>query len=165
MQKSTRCVISEQTPAAFRRTPKGRRQTESRHSSQAYLRNAPHTPNRRDSRTLSKLCTAPNDKNFPKSTRTMRNETTLCHEKAGALGGSSRREWEVWRERDASFKRRPSPSKVSLKPSDTSPLRATRANRRRGRRLTRFSRSGRRREHGNASQHSRACRLWRDSRP
>ena len=109
-------------------------------------------------------------KTSPKSTRAMQSETTLCHEKAGALGGSSRRVWEVGRERDASFKRRPSPSKVflpprSFKPSDTSPLRATRANRRRERRLTRFSRSGRRREHGNASQRSRACRLWRDSRP
>ena len=57
------------------------------------------------------------------------------------------------------------PPPRSFKPSDTARLRATRANRRRGRRLTRFSRSGRRREHGNASQRSRACRLWRDSRP
>ena len=42
----------------------------------------------------------------------MQSETNLRHVRAGALGGSSRREWEVWRERDASFKRRPSPSKV-----------------------------------------------------
>ena len=109
-------------------------------------------------------------KTSPKSTRAMQSETALCHERAGALGGSSRRVWEVRRERESSFKRTPSPSKVfppprSFKPSETVPLRATRANRQRGRGLTRFSRLSRRREHGNASQRSRACRLWRDSRP
>ncbi len=44
----------------------------------------------------------------------MRNETTLCHEKAGALGGSSREEREVWREGNPSFKRGSPPSKVFL---------------------------------------------------
>ena len=161
---------SRQMPRS--RTPKGRQQAESRHSCKVIIptNRVPLTKWARQPHFAKTLYRPKRQKASPKSTRAMQSETTLCHEKAGALGGSSRREWEVWRERDASFKRRPSPSKVflpprSFKPSDTSRLRATRANRRRGRRLTRFSRSGRRREHGNASQRSRACRLWRDSRP
>ena len=58
-------VISEQTPAAFRRTPKGRRQAESRHSCKAYLRIASHPQNERDSRTLQKNH-LPKHKNFPR---------------------------------------------------------------------------------------------------
>ena len=51
-------------------------------------------------------------KTSPKSTRTIQSETNFRHIRAGALGGSSRREREVWRERESSFKRTPSPSKV-----------------------------------------------------
>ena len=39
-QQSAHCVIPEQTPAAFRRTPKGRRQAESRHSCMAFHLNS-----------------------------------------------------------------------------------------------------------------------------
>ena len=60
-------------------------------------------------------------KTSPKSTRTKHSETDFHHAKAGALGGSSRRVWEVWRERGASFKRCPSPSKVFPYPSFNSP--------------------------------------------
>ena len=64
---------------------------------------APPPTKKARSRTLQNLPTSQsNQKASPKSTRAMQSETTLCHEKAGALGGSSRREWEVWRERDAS---------------------------------------------------------------
>ena len=106
---------SRQMPRS--RTPKGRRQAESRRSCKALYPTAPHTPNGCEAALCKKIhASQSNQKTFPKSTRTMQNETTLCHEKAGALGGSSRRVWEVWRERDASFKRRPSPSKVFLNP-------------------------------------------------
>ena len=159
---------SRQMPRS--RTPKGRRQAESRRSCKALYPTAPHTPNRRDSRTLPKLCTAPNDKNFPQEHphHAKRNNSLPCKggcswgkfsEGVGGLEGEGR----LFQEASLSLQGLPPPR--SFKPSDTAPLRATRANRRRGRRLTRFSRPGRRREHGNASQRSRACRLWRDSRP
>ena len=48
----------------------------------------------------------------PTSTRTNLSEPNFLPAKAGALGGSSRREREVWRERAPSFKRVLSPSKV-----------------------------------------------------
>ena len=41
-KRPTHCVISEQTPAAFCRTPKGRRQAESRHSRKALYRKPPN---------------------------------------------------------------------------------------------------------------------------
>ncbi len=104
-------------------------------------------------------------KTSPKSTRAMQSESNLRHVRAGALGGSSREVREVWRVGTPLRKRGSCASKVFLTPSDTAPLRATRGNRRRGRGLTRFSRLSRRREHGSASQRSRACHLWRDSRP
>ena len=78
--------------------------------------NASYTPKECDSRTLKKTAPPQNDKTSPKSTRPIQSETILRSVKAGALGGSSRRVGEVWRGRDASFKRRPSPSKVFLNP-------------------------------------------------
>lgn len=50
--------------------------------------------------------TSPQDLAVPKS------ETNFRPENGGVLRESSRREGEVWRGRDASFKRRPFPSKV-----------------------------------------------------
>ena len=105
---------SRQMPRS--RAPKGRRQAESRHSCKALYPNAPTHQTGATAAPCQNSAPPQTTKTSPKSTRTMRNETTLCHEKAGALGGSSRREWEVWRERDASFKRRPSPSKVFFPP-------------------------------------------------
>ena len=51
-------------------------------------------------------------KTSPESTRPYMAKSCFALHDAGALGGSSRRVWEVWRERESSFKRTPSPSKV-----------------------------------------------------
>ena len=52
---------------------------------------APPPTKKARSRTLQKIrASQSNQKTSPKSTRAMQSETTLCHEKAGALGGSSR---------------------------------------------------------------------------
>ena len=110
--RSPHCVISEQTPAAFRRTPKGRRQAESRHSRKAFQQIA---SSRKTSATAALCNNFPPPKptkTSPKSTRPEQSESNLRSARAGAFGGSSRRVGEVWRGRDASFKRRPSPSKV-----------------------------------------------------
>ena len=74
---------SRQMPRS--RTPKGRRQAESRHSCKALCPNAPHSPKKRDSRTLPKRCTDQNDKNFPQEhpSDTKRNKFSPCK------GGSS----------------------------------------------------------------------------
>lgn len=64
--------------------------------------------NRARSRTLLQISTSQNEKTSPESTRIMQSETTLCHVRAGALGGSSGRVREVWRERE------PSPKEGSL---------------------------------------------------
>ena len=112
--RSTHCVISEQTPAAFRRTPKGCRQAESRHSRKAFQQIA---SSRKTSATAALCNNSPPPKptkTSPKSTRPEQSKTNLRSARAGAFGGSSRRVGEVWRGRDASFKRRPSPSKVFL---------------------------------------------------
>ena len=70
---------------------------------------ASHPQTVRDSRTPQKISTSPKrQKTSPESTRIMQSETTLCHVRAGALGGSSGRVREVWRERD------PSPKEGSL---------------------------------------------------
>ena len=107
-ERHTLRVISEQTPTAFRRTQKGRRQAGSRHTRKASSQIASHQPTVRDSRTLLQLSTSQNEKTSPESTRIMQSETTLCHVRAGALGGSSGRVREVWRERE------PSPKEGSL---------------------------------------------------
>ncbi len=58
----------------------------------------------------------------PRAPAFKQSETIFRNVRAGALGGSSRRVWEVWRERESSFKRTPSPSKVfSLIPPRSSP--------------------------------------------
>ena len=54
-KRHTLGVISEQTPAAFRRTPKGRRQAESRHSCMASQQIASRLPIGCDSRTLQRI--------------------------------------------------------------------------------------------------------------
>ena len=79
-QQTSHGVISEQTPAAFRRTPKGRRQAESRLSCMAlynrqqvtFIRNGMTRvsfrippANRARSRTLQKLPTSQTDKKLP----------------------------------------------------------------------------------------------------
>ena len=61
---------------------------------------ASHPQTVRDSRTPQKISTSPKrQKTSPESTRIMQSETTLCHVRAGALGGSSGRMREAWREK------------------------------------------------------------------
>ena len=95
--RSTHCVISEQTPAAFRRTPKGRRQAESRHSRKAFQQIA----SSRKTSAAAALCNnSPSPKptkTSPKSTRPEQSESNLRSARAGAFGGSSREVREVWR--------------------------------------------------------------------
>ena len=107
----THCVISEQTPAAFRRTPKGRRQAESRHSSKVSSPNASRLQIGCEA-VLCKALAPPNPKKLPQAhpPQRKRNKSLLCP--GGCAWGSSRRKREVWRERDPSFKRGPSPFKV-----------------------------------------------------
>ncbi len=100
----THCVISEQTPAAFRRTPKGRRQAESRHSSKVSSPNASRLQIGCEA-VLCKALAPPNPtKTSPKSTRKKQSEPNLRSAKAGALGGSSGKVREVWRGRKPSTK-------------------------------------------------------------
>ena len=55
-------------------------------------------------------------KNFPRDPATHKKRNKIPSSEWRGHGGSSRRVWEVWRERGASFKRRPSPSKVFPSP-------------------------------------------------
>ncbi len=123
-QQTSHGVISEQTPAAFRRTPKGRRQAESRHSCMAlynrqqvtFIRNgmtrvsfpAFHLPTVRDSRILLQISTSQNEKTSPQNPASVKSKTNFCSRNGGVLWGSSGREREVWRERE------PSPKEGSL---------------------------------------------------
>ncbi len=123
-QQTSHGVISEQTPAAFRRTPKGRRQAESRHSCMAlynrqqvtFIRNgmtrvsfpAFHLPTVRDSRTLHKLPASQTNKNFPHVPAISKKRIKFSLRKWRGYGGSSGRVREVWRERE------PSPKEGSL---------------------------------------------------
>ena len=51
-------------------------------------------------------------KNFPRDPATHKKRNKIPSSEWRGHGGSSRRVWEVWRERESSFKRTPSPSKV-----------------------------------------------------
>ena len=82
------------------RTPKGRRQAESRHSCKAYLRITSRPQNGRDSRTLQQIHTSPSTKNFPHVPATLQKRTKSSLRKRRGHGGSSGRMREVWREKE-----------------------------------------------------------------
>ena len=84
--RSTHCVISEQTPAAFRRTPKGRRQAESRHSRKAFQQIA---SSRKTSATAALCNNFPPPKptkTSPKSPPLSKSEPNFRFLKGGDLG-------------------------------------------------------------------------------
>ena len=68
--------------------------------------------NRARSRTLPQNSTSPTNKNFPRDPATHKKRNKIPSSEWRGHGGSSRRVWEAWRERESSFKRTPSPSKV-----------------------------------------------------
>ena len=55
-------------------------------------------------------------KNFPRDPATHKKRNKIPSSEWRGHGGSSRRVWKVWRERESSFKRTPSPSKVFPSP-------------------------------------------------
>ena len=84
--------------AAFCRTPKGRRQAESRHSCKAYFLTAPHSPIECEA-ALCKVFAPPNQsKNFPaRQPPPKERGKSPQTDTAVAMQGSSGRVREVWR--------------------------------------------------------------------
>ena len=76
------------------------------------LRNAPRSQKERDSRTLQNPAPPQNDKQLPPCPRHFKKRNKIPLRKWRGHGGSSRKVREAWRERNPSFKRGSSPSKV-----------------------------------------------------
>ena len=76
------------------------------------LRNAPRSQKERDSRTRQNPTPPQNTKNFPHVPATSKKRNKIPLRKWRGHGGSSRKVREAWRERNPSFKRGSSPSKV-----------------------------------------------------
>ena len=83
---SAREVLQKRLPSIETERHMGRSlQYSARHSYKALYPTAPHTQNERDSRTMQKISTSPNTKNFPQEhpPYTKRNKSSLC------MGGCS----------------------------------------------------------------------------
>ena len=76
------------------------------------LRNAPRSQKERDSRTRQNPAPPQNDKQLPPCPRHYKKRNKIPLRKWRGHGGSSRKVREAWRERNPSFKRGSSPSKV-----------------------------------------------------